>query len=96
MVHHVVKIDFDTSFVGFGNQLVEILYVPQPGIYGGIVGYVISVIRHGRMDGRQPDGGYSQIREVVQFGGHSLEVSPFVTVAVGKGIDQQLITDIGT
>ena len=63
-------------------------------IEGEIVQDIISMIGHGRMDRRKPQGCHSHyVWKIIQLWANSVEITDAVAVAVGKTVDKQLVGD---
>ena len=59
MVEHIVEIDVDALCLGFRQEVAEIVLGTIFRIEGEIVQDIISMIGHGRMDRREPQGCHS-------------------------------------
>ena len=59
MVEHIVEVDVDALCLGFRQEVAEIVLGTIFRIEGEIVQDIVSMIRHGRMDRRKPEGCHS-------------------------------------
>ena len=59
MVEHIVEIDVDARCLGICQEIAEIILGAIFRIEGEIVQDIISMIGHGRMDRREPEGRHS-------------------------------------
>jgi hypothetical protein len=68
--------------------------VPEIGIDRAVVGDVVAVVAAGRrIERQQPQRGDAELLQVAELFGQSCEIADAVIVAVGKGLDVQLIDD---
>jgi hypothetical protein len=78
----------------FGDEPAEILHRPEIGIDAAVVGNVVAVVAAGaRVERQQPQCCDAQIVQVVEPIGQAREVADPVAIAVGEGLDVQLIDD---
>ena len=96
VIDYVIHVNFYTLGVGRLDQPGKILHGTVPCIQSGVIQYVVPVVRHGRMNGRKPDGRSPQPVYVVQFVDNPGEIAPSVTVAVCKRVNKELIRKISS
>ena len=86
--------DPQAALLGFLDEAPEILHRPEIGIDVAIVGDVVAVVAAGRgVERQQPQRGDAEILQVAQLLGQPGEIADAVIVAVGKGLDVELIDD---
>ncbi len=90
VVDDKIENDVDVAFFGFGGEAIKIAEGAVHGVNGFVVGDVVAEVDlRGWEAGSDPDGGYAEVVEIVEFGGDAIEVADAVVIAVGKaaGID---------
>ena len=76
------------------DEAPEILHGPEIGIDGAVVGDVVAVVAAGRrIERQQPQRGDAEVLQIVELFGQPGEIADAVIVAVGEGLDVQLIDD---
>ena len=86
--------DAQAALLGFLDEALEILHGPEIGIDVAVVGDVVAVVAAGRgIERQQPQRGDAEILQIVELLGQSGEIADAVIVAVGKGLDVELIDD---
>ena len=86
--------DAQAAPLGFLDEAPEILHRPEIGIDVAIVGDVVAVIAAGRgVERQQPQRGDAEVLQVAELLRQSGEIADAVIVAVGKGLDVELIDD---
>src|SRR5579871_4962148 len=94
MVQHHFHNDSDSTLVGGRQEALEIVQRSVDWVNGSVVGDVVTVVAQGRREeGHQPYRVDSQIPQVVELLGQSLEVANAISVAVVKRTDVDLIDD---
>ena len=84
--------DPQSALFGFLDEAAEILHRPEIGIDVAIVGDIVAVVAPGGgVERQQPQRGDAEILQVPQFFGQPGKVADTVIVAVGKGLDVELI-----
>ena len=91
VVYNIVDIDLDTTLVAGIQQLTKILLRTELRIYGIVVRNVITVVRIGGVNRREPQSTHTQLLDVVELRDDTLEVTHTIAIRVSKGIDQNLI-----
>ena len=82
------------SPLGLLHEATKILHRAEIGIDVTVVRNVIAVVApRRRIERQQPEGGDTEIFQIVQFAGQPGEISDTVAVAVGKCLDMKLIDD---
>ena len=72
----------------------EILHGAEVGIDRAVVGDVVAVVAAGRgIERQQPERGDAELLQIVELFGQSGKIADAVIVAVGEGLDVQLIDD---
>ncbi len=86
--------DAQAAPLGFLDEALEILHGPEIGIDVAIVGDVVTVVAAGRgIERQQPQRGDAEVLQIAELLGQSGKIADAVIVAVGKGLDVQLIDD---
>ena len=86
--------DAQPALLGFLDEALEILHRPEIGIDVAIVGDVIAVVAAGRgIERQQPQRGDAEVLQIAELLGQPGEIADAVIVAVGKGLDVELIDD---
>ena len=86
--------DAQAAPLGFGDEAAEILHRAEIGIDRAVVGDVVAVVAAGRgIERQQPQRGDAEILQIVELLGQAGEIADAVIVAVGEGLDVQLIDD---
>ena len=86
--------DPQAALLGFLDEAAEILHRPEIGIDVAIIGDVIAVVAAGGgVERQQPQRGDAEILQISQFLGQPGKVADAVIVAVGEGLDVELIDD---
>ncbi len=68
--------------------------VPKSGLIGAVVGDVVAVVAAGRgIERQQPQRGDAEVLQIAELFGQAGEIADPVIVAVGKGLDVELIDD---
>ena len=94
VIDHELGDDAQPAPFGFLDEALEILHRPEIGIDVAIVGDVVAVIAAGRgIERQQPQRGDAKILQVAELFGQPCEIADAVIVAVGKGLDVELIDD---
>ena len=91
MVKDIVHIDTDALVVGRIDEVLEILLTAVQGVDRIVVVHVVGVVGGRGMGRGQPEGRHAQGVQVVEPLLYALEVPDAVPVAVGEGIDQELV-----
>ena len=82
------------ALLGFLDEAAEILHRPEIGIDVAIVGDVVAVVAAGGgVERQQPQRGDAEILQIPQFLGQPGKVADAVIVAVGEGLDVELVDD---
>ena len=86
--------DPQAALLGFLDEAAEILHRPEIGVDVAIVGDVVAVVAAGGgVERQQPQRGDAEILQIPQFLGQPGKVADAVIVAVGEGLDVELIDD---
>ena len=86
--------DPQAPLLGFLDEAAEILHRPEIGVDVAIIGDVVAVVAAGGgVERQQPQRGDAEILQVPQFLGQPGKVADAVIVAVGEGLDVELIDD---
>ena len=96
MVQDEVHVDLDVPGVGRVDQVLEVRLGAIQGVDRVVIIHVIGVIGRGRMRRGQPEGGRAHPVQVVQLVLDALEVADAIAVAVGEGVNQELVGRRGT
>lgn len=86
--------DPQATLFGFLDEALEILHRPEIGIDVAVVRDVVTVVAAGgRIERQQPQRGDAEILQIAELLRQSSEISDAIVIAVGKGLDVQLIDD---
>ena len=86
--------DPQAALLGFLDEAAEILHRPEIGVDVAIIGDVVAVVAAGGgVERQQPQRGDAEILQIPQFLGQPGKVADAVIVAVGEGLDVELIDD---
>ena len=91
MVQDIVHVDLDVLGMGRVDQVLEVLLRAEQRVHGIVIIHVITVIGGRLLRRRQPQRRRAHLVQVVQLVLDALEVAHAVAVAVGEGIDEQLV-----
>ena len=91
MIEHEVHVNLDALRVGGVHEGFEIGLGAIQRVHRRVVVHVVAVVGIGGMGRAQPQSRGAQAIQVVQLVLDALEVADTVAVAVGEGIDQQLV-----
>jgi hypothetical protein len=94
MVQDQLSDDTQVAAVGLSQECLEVAQRSISPVDVGIIGYVVPVVPQGRgTEGKQPDGRYAQILQVVQLLGKPAEITDPVAIAVVERTHMQLVDD---
>ncbi len=94
VIDHEFGDDAQAAPLGFDDEAPEILHGAEIGIDVAIVGDVVAVVAARRgIERQQPQRGDAEILQVVELFGQPGKIADAVIVAVGKGLDVELIDD---
>ena len=94
MVDHELGDHLQLSALGFLHETAEVLHGTEIGIDLAILGNVVAVVAARRgVERQQPERGDAEILQIVELVGQAGEVADAVVVAVGEGLDVQLVDD---
>ncbi len=86
--------DPQAALLGFLDEAAEILHRPEIGVDVAVIGDVIAVVAAGGgVERQQPQRGDAEILQIPQFLGQPGKVADAVIVAVGEGLDVELVDD---
>ena len=86
--------DPQAALLGFLDEAAEILHRPEIGIDVAVIGDVVAVVAAGGgVERQQPQRGDAEILQIPEFFGQPGKVADAVIVAVGEGLDVELIDD---
>ena len=91
VVEHEIEIDVDIPGFGLADQVLQVVFRAQIAAHGIIVVHIVTVVRHGFVDGREPEGGGPDAVEIVEVLGDAADVAPAVTVTVSETVHVELI-----
>src|SRR5690606_16415314 len=96
MVGYQVENYFQFPAMRLLKKLIEIRHGPKLCVYPGIIGNVITKVRHGRwVYRRYPDGMDSQPLQIIQFFNDPLQVADTVLVRIHKRTRIYLVNNTG-
>ena len=94
VVDHELGDDAELAPLGFLHEAAEIRERAEIRIDLTIIGDVVAVVAPGRgIERKQPQRGDAEVLQIVELLGQSFEIADPVVVAVGEGLDVQLIDD---
>ena len=92
VVEDHIEHEADVSLTSFGDEIFQILHGTEPGIHCAVVGNVIAIVTLGAgEEGSAPQQFHTQLLQVVQLGGNTLQIAFAVSVGVAKAFWVDLI-----
>jgi hypothetical protein len=92
MVDDQVHDEPDAAFARLGDQMVEIRKRPEFGCRVLVIGNVVAIVVHRRLeDRRKPDDVDPERLEVIKLAGDARDIADAVAVAVGKAARVDLV-----
>jgi hypothetical protein len=93
MIDHQIENDLHAALMYFRDQLIHFVHGAIVGMYGIMIGDIVFVVGRGWVDRHDPDGGSTQVGDIVEFGDQSRYIPDAVAIAVAKGLDEDLVND---
>lgn len=92
MVQNQVEDDMDAAFVGFSEQAVKILQVPEFGIDGVVIRNIIAEVDiRRRINGGEPNAVDAELPQVVEVLDDACQITDTVRITVLKGTRVNLV-----
>jgi len=90
----LVDDDFQAQFVGFVDNLVEVVQIAEDRVYIAIIGYVVTEVGHGRLEERRnPDGIHAKGFHIRELLADTLQIADAVAVGVTEAAGVNLVND---
>jgi hypothetical protein len=94
VIDHEFGNDPHAALLGFLDEALEILHRPEIGIDRAVIRDVVAVVAAGRgIERQQPQRGDAKLLQIAELLGQAREIADAVIVAVGKGLDVELVND---